>query len=184
MKKILIIDIETTGFLDNGGHIVEVGIVELNLDTGKTLKLYDKVVRETSMPVKELEESWIVKNSNLTVDEVINGFIFPIEKIKIQQIIDAYELGATAFNNKFDFGFLEDRGIKIHTKLPCPMLLSTDICKLPGKFNGYKWPKVEEAWSHFFPNKPYVEQHRGADDAEHEALIVYELYKMGVFKLP
>ena len=32
--KIGIIDIETTGFLQNGGKIVEVGIVELNLENG------------------------------------------------------------------------------------------------------------------------------------------------------
>ena len=35
MKKILILDIETTGFLNQGGSIVEIGIVELNLDTGE-----------------------------------------------------------------------------------------------------------------------------------------------------
>jgi len=32
--KILILDIETTGFLQSGGKIVEVGIVELNLLNG------------------------------------------------------------------------------------------------------------------------------------------------------
>lgn len=36
---------------------------------------------------------------------------------------------------------------------------------------------------HFFPAITYNECHRGADDAKHEALIVYELYKLGVFKL-
>ena len=63
------------------------------------------------------------------------------------------------------------------------MHLATELCKLPNKngYSNYKWPSVEEAWKHFFPNVPYVEQHRGADDAKHEALIVYELYKMGVF---
>jgi len=30
MKKILIIDIETTGFLNDGGKIVEIGIFKLN----------------------------------------------------------------------------------------------------------------------------------------------------------
>lgn len=184
MKKILIIDIETTGFLEKGGHIVEVGIVELDLDTGETIILYDQLVRENSMTYNELFDSWIVENSDLKVNQVMNAKLFVQEKPNIQAIIDAYELGATAFNNVFDFGFLEAKGLKFHTKLGCPMLLSTDICKLPGKYNAFKWPKVEEAWSHFFPNTPYVEKHRGADDAQHEALIVYELYKMDIFKLP
>ena len=65
------------------------------------------------------------------------------------------------------------------------MLLATDVCKLPSRNGkpGYKWPSVEEAWKHFFPNTKYVEAHRGADDAKHEALIVYELYKMGLFRI-
>ena len=41
--------------------------------------------------------------------------------------------------------------------------------------------KHVKAWQHFFPGVDYIEQHRGADDAVHEAQIVYELYKLGVF---
>ena len=65
------------------------------------------------------------------------------------------------------------------------MILSTNICKLPNKngYSGYKWPSVEEAFQYFFPYTGYIEKHRGADDAEHEAMIVYELYKMGVFTI-
>ncbi len=62
------------------------------------------------------------------------------------------------------------------------MLVSTPICKCPNKNGrgGYKWPKVEEAYKHFFPESEYVELHRGADDAFHEADIVYELHKLGL----
>ena len=62
------------------------------------------------------------------------------------------------------------------------MLLSTNICKLPNQNNkaGYKWPKVEEAWKHFYPEIEYVELHRGADDAFHEADIVFALHKLGL----
>ena len=34
MSRILVIDLETTGFLQSGGKIIEVGIVGLNLETG------------------------------------------------------------------------------------------------------------------------------------------------------
>ena len=40
--EILIIDIETTGFLQKGGKIVEVGISKLNLNEGKVEVIFDK----------------------------------------------------------------------------------------------------------------------------------------------
>lgn len=99
-------------------------------------------------------------------------------------ILDSYPLGATAFNNEFDFGFLENRNFVFPKKLPCPMKLSTDICKIPHKNGrGNKWPTVEEAFNFFFPDANFVEKHRGADDAFHEAMIVHELFKLGVFKI-
>ena len=185
MKNILIIDIETTGFLQKGGHIVEIGIVILSLETGNSTVVFDELVREESMTLEELENSWIVENSDISIDEVMQASLLDKFKPIIQHLIDLYPLGATAFNNKFDFDFLEDRGIKIHKKLPCPMLLSTDIVKLPSVhiIGLYKWPKVQEAWDFFFGETDYIETHRGAHDAQHEAQIVYELYKRKVFKI-
>lgn len=183
--KILVVDIETTGFLQAGGKIVEVGIVELDLSNGDKKIIFDEVTHEKGITREEVEKSWIVNNSTLTVEDV--RMSTPLHKLKpqIQEILNSYELGATAFNNVFDFGFLEDRGFTFPLKLDCPMKLSTDICKIPSPRGfGYKWPKVEEAHLFFFGDVGYVEAHRGADDAFHEADIVYELYKRGVFKLP
>lgn len=183
MKKILIVDIETTDFLKRGGKIVEIGIVELCLATGNKQIIFDKVVHEKGITRQEVEDSWIVKNSTLTVEDVQKSKSLESHRAEIQGLLDSYPAGATAFNNAFDFGFMEDRGFRFPKKLDCPMKLSTDICKLPGVRSGYKWPKVEEAHKHFFGDVGYVEQHRGADDAFHEADIVFELYKMNVFKL-
>lgn len=183
MEKILILDIETTGFLQQGGKIVEIGIVELDLSSGERKIIYDKVCHETGITLQEVENSWIVKNSDLTVEAIRTSKNLERLKPEIQAILNQYESGATAFNNSFDFGFLEDRGFVFPKKLPCPMKLSTDICKLPSPRGGYKWPKVEEAHLHFFGDVGYVEQHRGADDAFFEAEIVFKLYQLGVFKL-
>ena len=181
--KILIIDIETTGFLNQGGKIVEVGMVELNLSNGERKVVFDRVTHEKGITRPEVEKAWIISNSDLTVEDVRTSkrldFLLP----EIQSIISNYPLGATAFNRSFDFDFLESRGIRFSEKLDCPMLLSTDICKIPGKFGKNKWQKVEEAYDHFFPNNRYVEKQRGADDAVHEAEIVYELYKLGIFRV-
>lgn len=182
MSKILILDIETTDFLQRGGKIVEIGIVELDLSNGNRQIIFDSVCWETGLTEKEVDESWIVKNSDLTKEAIRNSKNLKILQPEIQEIINRYTPGATAFNNAFDFGFLESRGFTFPKKLPCPMKLSTDICKIQTP-RGYKWPKVEEAHKHFFGDVGYVEKHRGADDAFYEAEIVYELYKMGVFKI-
>jgi len=174
--KIVVVDIETTGFLNTGGLIVEVGIILLDLETGETECTYNELVKEENFG-EEHNESWIFDNSDLTHGEIMSAN--SLDKDKIQKIFDEYP--ATAYNKAFDFGFLRSRGLIIND-LPCPMLLSTDICKIPSQ-NGYgnKWPKVQEAWDFFFPDTDYIEEHRGADDAKHEALIVHELYKRGVF---
>jgi DNA polymerase III alpha subunit (gram-positive type) len=184
-KRILVLDIETTGFQRQGGSIIEIGIVELCLDTGDIKEVFSSLLRENILTAKHKEKpfGWIFENSDLTVEALREApaakEVFP----KVQEILNNYPLGCTAFNKNFDFGFLRSRGIVIND-LPCPMILSTNICELPGQYGNYKWPKVEEAFSHFFPEVEYTEKHRGADDAKHEAMIVYELYLRGTFKIP
>lgn len=184
MEKILIIDIETTGFLQKGGKIVEIGIVELDLSTGERKVVFDQVCHEKGITLKEVEDSWIVKNSDLTVEAIRNSKNLEKLRPEIQSILDEYKSGATAFNNAFDFGFLENRGFRFPKKLPCPMKLSTNICMIvnPNGY-GYKWPNVQEAHKHFFGEVGYIEKHRGADDAFFEAEIVHKLYELGSFKL-
>jgi DNA polymerase III epsilon subunit-like protein len=184
--KILVIDIETTGFMNQGGSIVEVGMVELNLTSGAITTVFESLCREAILSARHREEpmGWIFRNSSLTVEMVRQAP--PMEELlpRIQEVINRYPLGATAYNRSFDFDFLESRGLHIPVKLPCPMLLATPICKLPPKFPGkgeYKWPSVEEAWNHLFPSISYVEKHRGADDARHEAKIILALYGLGIF---
>jgi len=181
-KKILILDIETTGFLKQGGKIVEIGIAELNLTNGERRIIFDKVCHEDGITKEGVEKAWIISNSDLTVEEIRNSKNLNEIRQEVQNIIDSYPLGITAFNNSFDFGFMEDRGFNMGKKLPCPMLLSTNICKIPSG-RGYKWPKVQEAYDFFFKKNDYTEKHRGADDALHEARIVHKLFEMGVFKL-
>ncbi len=184
MKKILIIDIETTGFLKSGGKIVEVGIVELNLENGKKKILFDEVCHEAGITKAECDDSWIIKNSTLTTEQIRTSKNLYFLKEEIQSIINNYPLGATAYNNAFDFDFLKSRGFTFPKELSCPMLLSTDVCKIPSpRGRGYKWPKVQEAYDFFFPNNEYIEKHRGADDAFYEADIVFKLYNLSIFKL-
>ena len=182
--KILILDIETTGFQQQGGKIIEVGIVELDLTNGERKILFNEVCHEQGITLEEIQKSWIVQNSDITIELIKYSGTLESKRSRIQKILNDYPLGATAFNNSFDFGFLESRGFTFPIKLPCPMKLSTDICKIPSpKGYGFKWPKVEEAHLFFFGDVGYIEKHRGADDAYFESEIVYKLYQMDIFKL-
>jgi len=179
--RILVIDIETTGFLNEGGKIVEIGVVELCLNSGAKRIIFNKVINP-GLSRDELEKTWIVQNKYITADEILSGVEFDSISKELQIIIKNYT-GVTAFNKVFDINFLKSYGIEFHTEFKCPMIESTNICKIKktGKaafFPGYKWPKVEEAYKYFYPDSNYVEIHRGADDAFYEADIVLALHKL------
>lgn len=176
-NKILIHDIETTGFSCRSDSIVEIGAVELDLDNGEIKTVFNSLCREERFidPF-----AWIFENSDLTPDDIIHAPRFEFVKEKFQEVINKYPLGATAFNNVFDFRFMEDRGLNFPVKLGCPMLIYASLYKIDG---GYKRPTVAEAFRFFFPDINYSEKHRGADDAFHEAMIVYKLFQMGKFQV-
>ena len=181
METIAVVDIETTGFSSSRDAILEVGIAELNLKTGKIEPLYDALVKEAHFTADH-EKSWIFDNSDLDYEHILKAEPLDIEKI--QEILNTYH--ATAYNKVFDFGFLKNRGLEVK-ELPCPMLLATNVCKIPSpkRPGSYKWPKVQESWDIFFgKEEEYIEKHRGLDDAIHEAKIVFYLFQQGVFKVP
>ena len=186
MKEIAIIDIETSGFQPQGGLIVEIGIVGLNLETGSITNEFDSIVKEDGFNEKHTKHpyGWVFQNSDLKYDDVLSANSLTSMLSEIQSVLDKYPLGATAYNKAFYFSFLKSRGLRTK-ELECIMLSATDIVNLPPNF-GYstpKWPKVEEAWEYFFPDVEYKEKHRALDDAQHEALIAHELYKMNEFQI-
>lgn len=180
-SKILILDIETTGFSKTKDKIVEIGIVSLDLMSGDIETVFSEFIKEDGLSVNEFTDSWISKNSDITIIDIDKAKNLQTYFDKIQSLFHECKLGCTAFNNSFDFGFLEERGFVIPVKLRCPMKLSKDIVRATDKRGSIKNPTVEEAYRHFYPGEDYIEKHRGADDAIHEAKIVYALYKLGVF---
>lgn len=200
-NKIAVIDIETTGFLQQGGSIVEVGIVEVDLSTGDVKIVFDSLcyepriltakhrkylkLHEDGKPIPKGTMGWIFCNSDITPKMVKSAPDIESLRPKIQDIIDYYETGITAFNKRFDIDFMKSRGFVIKKELNCPMLALAPIMNLPhpsGRGSG-KWPNVEEAWRYLFPDVEYVEKHRGADDAKHEGMIVYEMYRRGLWNI-
>ena len=179
-SKILILDIETTGYTPKN-KIVEIGIVSLDLLTGNIETLFDELINEDSLTLTELADSWIIANSDMKIEDVWAAKNLQHYFDDIQKIINDHPLGVTAFSKTFDFAFFHDRGFVIPVELRDPMKISRDIVNALDKNGRIKNPKVEEAYKHFYPGEDYIEKHRGADDAHHEAKIVYSLYKMGKF---
>lgn len=185
MKKILIIDIETTGLSSSKDVILEVGATEIDFEKKEFKIVFDKSIEHPKEYEEKIRGSWIAENSNILENYFERAR--PKKEVfdELQELLNQYPDGATAFNNQFDFRFLITEGIIFPKKLACLMILSTNFCKFPHTIvgrKGYKWPKVEEAFKHLFPDSDYVEQHRGADDSYHEAKIAFKLYELGIFK--
>ena len=180
-NKILVLDIETTGFLNSNGTIVEIGICELDIITGATRLLFDSCTHETGVTMEMVQNSWIVANSDITVKEI--QYSPNLDKIRdeIQDILNMYELGCAAFNCKFDFDFMESRNFSFPKKLDCLMLLLTPVLQLPAKNGkkGNKWPSVIQGMTHYLGIENYKEAHRGGKDCLDEAQIAYKLIQDG-----
>ncbi|MHA1458746.1 MAG: 3'-5' exonuclease [Promethearchaeota archaeon] len=179
-EKIAIIDIETTDLKPDNGLIIEIGIVELDLITGATKILFDSFVKEPEFG-EEHKNAWIFNNSDLKFEDCVDAPSLNNVKKHIQEIFDHYSL--TAYNNSFDFGFMESRGFIIKKDIPDIMAVAKKACKIMHSRGGYKNPKMQEAWDNLFPNTNYIEKHRAVDDAIHEAKILFEMYKRGEYKV-
>lgn len=173
MSVISVLDIETTGLDPYFDMICEIGLCFLNLDTGKIEPIFNIICQEEN---KDFDENaWIFQNSDLTIFIVRKAHYLEEFRETLQRILDRYP--CTAYNQSFDFSFLESKDFKIHRKFWDPMHKLTPILKIP-KYNGYKWPSVQEAYDFFYPKERYVERHRALDDAKHEAKIIYATYKL------
>ena len=178
--KIVVLDIETTGWLDKGGLIVEIGALILDLENGEVIPVYDQLIKEEGFNESH-KDSWIFDNSSLTWDLVNNSGV-PIEKELLQDLFNQYPV--TAYNKAFDLGFLRSRGFVFPSEFECPMIVLTPIMKLPSKngYSDYKWPSVIEATKWLFPDKEYNEEHRGLSDAIDEAKIIHQIHTKGWFE--
>ena len=179
MNKILVLDIETTGFSTSKDVILELGICELNTSTGVVIKLFDEIFCSPKLTAKH-HKCWVFENNYMTPDEVRGKPPIDHFREQIQKIFTFYSGEITAWNRYFDSRFLKANGFDLGKDIVCPMMQSTDFFKIPG-LRGNKWPKAQEAWDILFPDNPRTELHRGYDDADMEARIIYELIKKGVY---
>ena len=183
IKDILVVDIETGNFnLDlrkkfdsDNCTICEMGIVDLNLDTGVVDIVFNQICREDKLcsPL-----SWIFKNTSLTYDEVTNSNNLHNFHDEIQKIFNTKPV--TCWNHKFDFKILEhpSKNFEIPRKFWDPMEVLTDYLKIP-HLSGfrYKYPNLPEAFEYFNPGKRFEQRHRAINDAKIAAEVIFQAVK-------
>lgn len=146
-------DVETTGFASNvpardskQGRVCQVAFI-LTDNIGRSLAEFSCLIKP---------DDWTIGKGA----EKIHGFTdahcekYGIASAGAFNFFKAISKGATTFichNMKFDWRILEIEAEAHGTVMPkfdekfCTMLASMDICKLPGNYGNYKWPKLEEA---------------------------------------
>jgi len=158
----LFFDTETTGLPDfkkpasdpSHPHIVQLGAI-----------LYDDarhVVSEINLLVRP--EGWTIPAEASAVhgitQEAADKYGLPLASVMLLFLdLCARADLIVAHNHSFDEKMIRrewhhlgnEAVAETFRKIPsfCTMKATTDICKLPGKY-GYKWPKMQEAYRHFF----------------------------------
>ncbi len=185
-NKVLVIDIETTSRSPSTGHMIEIGVQLVDLKKERLVHGTDLWLCEPLKIASEVYDCWAwMHSAGLRGDlfkvayERGNVDFLEYNRKEVSDMLDIVYV--TAFNSGFDFKFLEAAGFEIPYEAPCIMKSAREVVQATDKNGRIKNPNVKEAYDYFFPGNDYVEQHRGADDAYHEAQILLELYKMGKF---
>ncbi len=184
--KIAIIDIETTGFNPLKDRIVEIGIVELDLSTGEKKILFNSVVKDSNYNSSKYYNNLFLKDISIDPIEIEKARPLEFYRDILQLIFNCYKI--TAYNNRFDFRFLENRGFNIPRKL---MDIMNFCQRIIPKGNSLKF---EEVYRYFYntpqnkikeilSNPNYVSLHRAIDDVIHETELLFYLIQESNFPL-
>jgi DNA polymerase-3 subunit epsilon len=187
--EVLVIDTETTGLQGAPiDKVVDIAVCKVTLGDNKVDVLYSSVVgHDTSKWNSELKRSWIFENTDLTIDMVNKAK--QEEKVIREVAMILKDRNVTSFNFAYDFDkFLYQRPWSLKgTFVPfkCIMEASKNVCKLPGLYEEYKWPKLSEAYDMIVKGDPAgvdgVQEHRALSDAVTASYILLELYRKGVY---
>lgn len=160
--KHLIFDTETTGKWDHSTlddarqpHIVQFAalLVDDNCDPAQSIK------SQVEFLVKP--DGWTIPAEVTAIHgittETATAYGVPVKLVlSVFKHMAAQAGQIVAHNIAFDRNMIqvEERRCGVKAWLPenkqyCTMQESTDILKLPGKFNRYKWPTLAEAYLHF-----------------------------------
>jgi DNA polymerase III epsilon subunit-like protein len=172
-REIAIIDIETTGLDPAVDSIIQVGMVVLDVGTGEIRPLLNVTCQERDKHVSS--DAWIFKQSKLSYERVLCSSDFSVYLPELQSLVSRY--CCTSYNIRFDFGFLESRGIRFGAVFKDIMMIAGAVCKYIDSINKVSNipPRysMERVYSTLFPSRAYSESHLALEDAIDEAKILY-----------
>lgn len=185
--EVYVLDTETTG-LDGApkDKVVDIAICRVELGSGKVEEVYSSVVgHDISGWDDSLRHAWIFENTDLTLDMVRDA---PSENEVVRDVTKILSgANVTSFNISFDFDkflYKEPWSLKGRfVPFRCIMLASRDVCRLPGLYEEYKWPKLEEAYRMIVKGDPAningKQSHRAMGDAVMASYVLSELHRTG-----
>ena len=182
--EVYVIDTETTGLTGAPrDKVVDIAICRVRLGESSVEEVYSSVVgHDTSEWDSGLKRSWIFENTDMTLEMVNRA---PPEEQVIREVTKILaDSNVTSFNFSYDFDkFLYRHPWSLRGRFVpfrCIMLASRDVCKLPGMYEEYKWPKLEEAYRLIVKKDPKGGQtHRALGDAVMASEVLVELYRTG-----
>lgn len=159
--NVLFFDTETSGMVEwkrpagpHQPHIVQLAALLVGGRTGDELT-YKAVIRPEGWTISKEAEA---VHGYSTERAVMDGVELWRAMWEFDRLIGRAGM-VVAHNIKFDLLLVESEMIRLRLPLRwpsqqfCTMDATTDICKLPGYYGQYKWPKLEEAYEHFFKKK-------------------------------
>lgn len=166
-NEIMYLDLETDGY--GTLNPPKQKIVQMGYIIGDTEKsMINKEIKEVNEKVVPYRLDKDFKESiPYTFEEMMMIFYNDLKRCKALCI----------HNSAFDVGVilneLSQRQILPNIKkemcnklLLDTMLLTTNLCKLPSKWRGYKWPKLEELYMYCFNEKPKEKLHNALNDCK------------------
>ena len=164
--KLLIFDTETTGLPksreaaekkpNNWPHLVSISWVILDSDTNETIKERNYVIKPINwtIPADSTKIHGITTEHAMMYGTNLYEVMFEFMGEECDMLV--------AHNMEFDISVvvnavLWDLGLQfppITPKQKCTMKLSRDLCKLPGSYGKYKYPKLKELYYHVFKKMP------------------------------
>lgn len=186
----LVFDTETTGVIQKSlpvdhpsqPHVVQLGM-EL-CDGEKTVSAASIVV---DPGVEVPEES--AKIHGMTT-EVVRKFGVPkVVAVALFNNFARLAQSLVAHNAAFDIGVLAGEYMRLKRDPPfgskqvyCTMALSTEVCKIPGKYRDYKWPSLQEAYRELVDPGGFDGAHDAMADVRACRAVFQKLAEMGVVR--
>ena len=170
---IVFCDTETTG-IGPTARVIQIAM-DLCMDDGRTVATLNTIVnQETPCHTKALEVHGITNAMQANgIDRYIAGNL--ISKIAAEAHV------IIGHNIPFDIEMCKQSFISLYLPFQsyCTMRQLTPVCKIPSPKGGLKWPKLSEAYRHFF-NEDFANAHDAWADVQACKRLYFKCKELGL----